>query len=123
MNAKSVESIAGVLREYNEIKYAYLFGSQASDSAGPLSDVDIAVYVSPKPAPDFLLDLYAKLSPLLKKNEIDIVNLADPTVSSLLKYNIVTQGVLLFEREPYHLKSIPSILNNYFDEQLFFTHD
>lgn len=118
MNAEKIKSIVGVLQEYQNIKYAYLFGSQVGENAGPLSDIDIAVYVVPKAKPDFLLEVYAKLSPVLKKNEIDLVDLADPAVSPLLKYSVVKEGLLLFEREPYLLQTIPSILNIYFDTKL-----
>ena len=63
MNAEMIQSIVDILQEYPEIKYAYLFGSQVGENAVPLSDIDIAVYVVPKAKPDFLLEVYAKLSP------------------------------------------------------------
>ncbi|MEK7079248.1 MAG: nucleotidyltransferase domain-containing protein [Patescibacteria group bacterium] len=118
MNAEMIQSIVDILQEYPEIKYAYLFGSQVGENAVPLSDIDIAVYVVPKAKPDFLLEVYAKLSPVLKKNDIDLIDLADPTLSPLLKYNVVKEGLLLFEREPYRLQTIPAILNIYFDTKL-----
>ena len=57
-------------------------------------------------------------SPRIEKNDIDLIDLADPTLSPLLKYNVVKEGLLLFEREPYRLQTIPAILNIYFDTKL-----
>ena len=33
------------LEKTKAVKFAYLFGSQARENTGPLSDIDIAVYV------------------------------------------------------------------------------
>ncbi len=39
----SSEQIKEILKDYPYIVAAYLFGSQVTDRAGPMSDIDIAV--------------------------------------------------------------------------------
>ena len=55
---------------------AYLFGSVACGSAGPLSDIDLAVLLPTDDlgvCTDLRLELYADCCRVLKRNDIDIV--------------------------------------------------
>lgn len=73
------------------VKFAYLFGSHASGQAGPLSDVDVAVYLDRRVKPwAYRLKLMEKLSKLLKRDDLDLVvlNQAPP----LLGYEIIKFG-------------------------------
>ncbi|MDQ7787561.1 MAG: nucleotidyltransferase domain-containing protein [Thermodesulfovibrionales bacterium] len=106
-----------VLTQYREIKLVYFFGSRAGRSCGPLSDYDFAVYFGNiKPARMFSikLDLIAQISQILKSDRVDIVIL-NLTKSPELKYSILKEGLLIFEREPYKVVVEPKILNEYFD--------
>jgi len=49
---------------------------------------------------------------LTDKVDVVILNLTD---SPELKYNIITQGRLIYEKEPYRIIVEPRILNDYFD--------
>jgi predicted nucleotidyltransferase len=106
-----------VFQSYPEIKLVYLFGSRARQSCGPTSDYDFAVYLGDIKASRMFsikLNLIAQISRILKSDRVDIVIL-NLTKSPELKYAIVKEGILLFEREPFKVMVEPKILNEYFD--------
>jgi len=100
-----------------QIKLVYFFGSQVSQKTGPLSDYDFAFYLEEKNRKklfDLKLDLISGLSRILKTDKIDVVILNEAE-SPELKYNIIKEGKLIYETEPYRLLVEPRILNDYFD--------
>lgn len=103
--------------EKEQIKLIYLFGSQANGKTGPLSDYDFAVYLDekdPKKRFDIRLRLIAGMSEIFKTDRVDICVLND-IESPELKYNIIKEGKVIFEKEPFKLIVEPRILNEYFD--------
>lgn len=100
-----------------QIKLAYLFGSQGRGEAGALSDYDFAFYLAekdPKEIFEIRLQLLSRLSRLFKTDNLDVVIL-NTIESPELKYDIIKDGELIFEREPYRVLIEPKILNEYFD--------
>jgi predicted nucleotidyltransferase len=91
--------IAALERE--PICAAYLFGSQASGTAGPLSDTDLAVLVEPIVGVDerfrLRLELIAQATRLLQTNRVDVIVLNDAPI--LLRHRVIRDGELLLERE------------------------
>jgi len=81
---------------------AYLFGSQARGQAGPLSDVDVAVWLDPGlPAPARgrrQLELMSRTSDALGTDEVQVVVMND--APPLLAQRVLRDGVLLAERDP-----------------------
>jgi len=75
---------------------AYLFGSQATGTATPLSDVDIAVLLAPDtPSPgNVQAALISDLMLALRRSDVDVVvlNAAPP----LLKERAISRGHLLY---------------------------
>lgn len=95
----------------------YFFGSRAKGKEGRMSDYDFAVYLDEKDAKlrfGTKLNLMSKLSQRIGADNVDVVILND-TESPELKYNIIKEGKLLYEEEPYKVFVEPSILNEYFD--------
>jgi len=84
-----------------QICAAYLFGSQASGTAGPLSDTDLAVLVEPAAGVDerfrLRLELIAQATRLLQTNRVDVIVLNDAPI--LLRHRVIRDGELLLERE------------------------
>lgn len=112
-----IDNLKSFFQSSPQIKLVYFFGSRARETSGPLSDYDFAFYVEEKDEKklfDFKLNLISQLSQLLKSDKVDviIINLIE---SPELKYNIIKEGELIFEKEPYRLLIEPQILNNYFD--------
>ncbi len=111
------DEVRKVFSSLDCVKLAYMFGSQATGSTGRLSDHDFAVYldgVNKDAMFDIRLKLMADLSRVLGTEAVDVIvlNAAD---APELKYDIVSQGKLLFVREPYRLLVEPRIYNEYFD--------
>jgi len=83
------------------ISAAYLFGSQASGTAGPLSDTDVAVLVKPATGVDqrfrLRLELIAQATRLLHTDRVDLIILNDAPI--LLRHRVIRDGELLVERE------------------------
>lgn len=88
-------------RHRDQVAFAYLFGSSLLDQVRPLSDVDIAVYLSDETEADYLwikFALYADFSRVLKRNDVDVVILNGLTNLFLLE-GIVKEGMVIFEEE------------------------
>lgn len=79
-----------------------LFGSHARGQAGPLSDVDVGVWLDPAlTAQDRharRLDLLAAATRALRGDAVDLVVLNDAT--PLLRHRVLRDGQRLLERDP-----------------------
>ena len=80
--------------EKHQVVLAYLFGSAARGTLGPLSDIDIAIVFEKKPAD---LKRYSAVRSALQAlfdRDIDLVDVTDVD-NPLLKHRIVAGGHLL----------------------------
>lgn len=83
----------------HDVILAYIFGSQAEGTAGPLSDVDFAVLLAPS-VPDeqqtnVQIELITELMGLFHRNDVDVVILNRAT--PLLAYQVVKPGWVIYE--------------------------
>ncbi|HEY9420039.1 MAG TPA: nucleotidyltransferase domain-containing protein [Thermoanaerobaculia bacterium] len=98
-----VEGLAGELREVlardERVDCAWLFGSAARGEAGPLSDVDVAVLLSPSVAPQKRLAVAAALWEDLERRcpRVDLVILEEAPPA--LRHRVFRDGILLVERD------------------------
>lgn len=109
--------IKPIFESYPEIKLVYLFGSLVSGKTGPLSDIDLAFYIDERDKKklfELKFKLADEISRALGTDKVDIVilNLTD---SPELKYNVIKEGELIFQRDPFKVLVEPRILNDYFD--------
>ncbi len=85
-----------------ETIFAYLFGSQAKNQSGPLSDIDLAVYFNQKFSASQRfgrrLQYIQDISSALKTDKIDLCILNDSPLP--LRFSIVHGGVLVCDRHP-----------------------
>lgn len=112
-----MKNLLNIFQLYPQVKLVYFFGSRAKGKDGTLSDYDFAVYLDEKDKKkrfDMRLDLMGKLSRELKIDAVDVVVLNDAE-SPELKYDIIKEGKLIYEKEPYKVALEPRILNEYFD--------
>mgnify|MGYP001237716003 CR=1 FL=1 len=111
-----------IFGKYPEVKLAYLFGSQAGETAGPMSDYDFAIYfdenTSKKRQFDIRLIIASNFSKILKNNNVEVVVLNDD-LEPLLKYQVIKNGKIIFEQKPYRLILEPKIYSEFFDYQVF----
>jgi uncharacterized protein len=100
--AELIRRAQAVLGAHAEVLEAYLFGSQARGQSGPLSDVDIAVYIDAAALdrPGFGIDaeLGSELQVALGRSDVDVVvlNRAGP----LLYHRVLRDGERLLSRDP-----------------------
>lgn len=85
-----LDQIRSALAGRTDVRVAVLFGSEARGTAGPGSDVDIAVDA---PGVD-ILDLMALLSGALDR-EVDVVDLEEATIPLLER--LVREGIVVHE--------------------------
>lgn len=122
-----IQEIEDKLSKYfstrNEIGFAYLFGSEAKNEAGKLSDIDIAVYLNERLSEyerfDIRLELIGEVGSLLKTNRIDLLILNDVPLS--LSFRIVRGGRIIYCRD--ELKRIrfeARIMSIYFDRKYYY---
>lgn len=84
------------------VAVAYLFGSAARGTRGPLSDVDLALLLDSTHTPSSRfaqrLEITTHLTHLLRAPRVDVVILND--APPLLQFRVIQQGQVLFERDP-----------------------
>jgi hypothetical protein len=113
------ERSRAVLDEDGAVLFAYLFGSVARGTAGPLSDIDIAVYL--KDGADFVEEKLNLLDLLIDKfgtDRIDVVVLN--TASLPLQARVLRCNRILLDRAPFTRHAFESlVLRKYFDFSRF----
>ena len=117
MTKDEIKALESVFKVYPEIKLVYFFGSKAEGREGPLSDYDFGVYLDEKDAKrnfDVKLALMDEIGRLFKTDHVDVVMLNMASMPEL-KYNIISTGNLIYEKERYSAVVEPDILNEYFD--------
>ncbi len=117
MTPELLKKTTQIFSDHPKVKLAYLFGSQAKGTTGPLSDYDFAVYLDErdkKKCFDIKLDLLNQLSQALNSDDVQVVIL-DTTEMPELKYSVIAEGKRLFTQEPYAVIVEPRILQEYFD--------
>ncbi len=87
------------LEAREDVAFAYLFGSMVSGKPAPLSDVDIAVYLTEGDFSEKRLELIGDLSDILGTDRVDLVilNTAPPG----LRARAVRSRTVLADRQPF----------------------
>jgi hypothetical protein len=103
------------LRADKDILFAYLFGSLARKKAGPLSDVDIAVYCEEGSFfPEKKLEILGNLVGILNTDEIDLVVLNRAPLAIRMK--ILENKRVIVDKEPLIRHRYESMtMRQYFD--------
>ena len=117
MTQREIGKLRVFFNANSEIKLVYFFGSRSRREHGKLSDYDFAVYLDSKDKArmyEIKVDLIVKISQVLKTDSIDVVIL-NLTNNADLKYLVVKEGRLIYEKEPFKVIVEPRILNEYFD--------
>ena len=112
---KEGKKLSSIFRAYPEIKLVYFFGSRARQENSKLSDYDFGVYLDTKDKArmsEIKIDLIVKISRLLKTDYIDVVilNLTD---NPDIKYLIVKEGILIYEKAPFKVIVAPRLFNEF----------
>ncbi|MBC2581685.1 type VII toxin-antitoxin system MntA family adenylyltransferase antitoxin [Clostridium sp. DJ247] len=111
---KSRDFIEDMNRKY-KIKFAYVFGSQATGKAAENSDVDIAIYFEEEYPPmedAFIRGDIIEEGKVFFKRDVDIVSLNN--ASLLLKYEVIHDGIVIKDND-YRADFESLSLREYFD--------
>jgi uncharacterized protein len=114
-----IPNVAAYLQSRPDVCFSYLFGSLSQGRVAPLSDVDIAVYMSDEHDLTLKkLEILGKLNEILKTDEIDLVVLNSASLP--IKFNILKKGKLLVDKEPHTRHQYQSLtMRKYFDFHRF----
>lgn len=96
MDAEAYDRLVDFLATDPRVRIIYAFGSAANGSAGPLSDVDLAVLLDSPPDLEAESDLRARVAEVVPHVDLVILNQAP----SALRYEILTGGRCLLARSP-----------------------
>lgn len=113
----NIDKIVTIVEKVPNIKLIYLFGSYATGSVAPVSDIDIAFYVEGL-NDDLETLIYYEITSLLQTDEIDIVYLNK--VSASFANEIIKTGKLLYcADETLRIEYESRILVEYLDFKPF----
>ncbi len=111
---KLIPKVEIYLKSREDIQFAYLFGSFARDKVTPLSDVDVAVYLTGDDISDKRLEILGDLIDILKTDKIDLVILNIAPLS--LQMKILQNKRLLADNAPFVRHAYESMtIRTYFD--------
>lgn len=98
------------------IKFAYLFGSCARGQAGPLSDIDLAVYLDNRlDSFNAKLRYLEELYRLLKTERCDLVVLNNAPL--ILQYEVIRYGKVLKENKQRRVPFETKVIREYLDTE------
>lgn len=92
------QKIESILKKY-PITFGYLFGSQAKQYSGPLSDLDLAVFFDTATTPQERKELRFKIEEAISKAlkcSVDVIPLND--AQPLLEKEVVYEGNLIYSQ-------------------------
>jgi len=88
------EILTRLLEDEESVILGYLFGSHAEGKEGPLSDVDVAVFLDETMSKTdrfkLRMKLMARLSSALRTNNVDLVVMNDASI--VLNYEVIKHG-------------------------------
>ena len=122
MLSEKYNRLADFFSKQEQVKLAYLFGSEAKGKAGRLSDIDIAVLfdgsLNKKQRFDLQLKLIGDISEILKTDRVDLLIINDAPLS--LNYEVIRANHPLFVRDRNEkIDFEQGILSRYLDRRYY----
>lgn len=117
----AVSRVTEVIRRYDSINAAYLFGSRGSAEATPESDLDIAIQTTGSFSWEQTFEVGSELTRAASSPRVDLVwlNRADP----VLAFDVIQTGVCIFYRDPDELNEAERLIERRFwDYRLYLRH-
>lgn len=104
LDSSQKQAIVDFFNRRPEVAGVYLYGSQAGDNAGPLSDVDIAVLMTDKTTDesyfDFQLEYINQVEAILKVDLAADVKILNYDYALIYKASVINQGKLVVNNRP-----------------------
>lgn len=123
MKELTKQQLSRIAKKY-KINTFYVFGSRATGKTTKLSDYDFAVLFDDKVLEeqygDYQIKIISELLRLVKSDHIDLVILNNKKMPLLLKYNVIKEGKILFEKNKSKRVYLEvNILSRWLDWQYF----
>ena len=114
-----IQYAANYLETRNDVLFAYLFGGLSKGEPKPLSDVDIAVYLSENAeCIQAKSEIIENLVDILRTDEIDVIILNQSSLS--LSMNVLKNNRVLVDKKPFLRHTYQSLIfRKYFDFNKF----
>lgn len=114
-----IQYAANYLETRSDVLFAYLFGGLSKGEPKPLSDVDIAVYLSENAeCIQAKSEIIENLVDILRTDEIDVIILNQSSLS--LKMNVLKNNRVLVDKKPFLRHTYQSLIfRKYFDFNKF----
>ena len=114
-----IQYAANYLETRNDVLFAYLFGGLSKGEPKPLSDVDIAVYLSENAeCVQAKSEIIENLVDILRTDEIDVIILNQSSLS--LSMNVLKNNRVLVDKKPFLRHTYQSLIfRKYFDFNKF----
>ena len=110
------KAVEPVFAQTRGVVCAHLFGSRATGTQGPLSDIDIAYHADRRLSMMEEADLLYELGRALGTHEVDLVSLR--TMSLRTRVEVLETGIPLFARSPEEVADLlAQARHEYFDFQ------
>jgi uncharacterized protein len=106
-NLRLIPKAAEFLRSRQDVLFAYLFGGLAHGRLKPLSDIDIAVFLSNGNYSAKKMDILGRLTEILQTDEIDLVVLNDAPPA--LGIRILQNRKILADNAPFERHKYESL--------------
>lgn len=115
---KYLSSLIDFFKAQNDVVAVYLFGSRASGTAGPLSDIDIAVLLRKGLGNGIYsekeMDYLGKSNEILRTDEVSFVLLNKAPLT--IQYGVISEAKVLFSRdEDARLSFEERVIDEYMD--------
>jgi predicted nucleotidyltransferase len=93
-------NLNGVFENYEQIAFAYLFGSVATGEQTALSDIDIAIYLRQGAHFSFddTLQFQGDCCRILKRNDVDVLVL-NKTRNLILLEDVIRKGKIIYNTD------------------------
>ena len=114
-----IQYAANYLETRSDVLFAYLFGGLSKGEPKPLSDVDIAVYLSENAeCIQAKSEIIENLVDILRTDEIDVIILNQSSLS--LSMNVLKNNRVLVDKKPFLRHTYQSLIfRKYFDFNKF----
>lgn len=118
---RRLSTLAEALGPFPDVVFAYVFGSHGSGRPGPLSDVDVAVYLDEGAEPGSRrLEIVGALTRHLGTDEVDVVVLNNAPIA--LAGRVLVERRVILDRNPFVRHRYESLTNREFLDFRHFEH-
>lgn len=117
MDPASRTRLADALEREPAVRFAYLFGSQATGTTARTSDVDVAVHLREGAPPDADLELLAVAQRALRRRDVDLVVLGRAPLTLAFE---ALKGQLLFSKDEAERVTVEARIMTRYHDQVYY---